>query len=76
LLVDDLGFGALLLIDTSENANYIQQQIPTPVFIAWVCLISLIRPEIRGMAEGMNVQCEALITNGGDRPPTGRDVGP
>jgi hypothetical protein len=28
------------------------------------------------MVEGMNVRCEALIANGGDRLPTGRDVGP
>ena len=35
VLVEDLGLGALLLIDTSGSVDYIQRQIPIPVFAAW-----------------------------------------
>lgn len=43
----DLGLGALLLIDTFRNNEYIQRQAPIPVFTAWVRLILKVRPDVR-----------------------------
>lgn len=50
VFVDDLGFGALLLIDTSGNVDYLQQQIPIPVFAAWTQLISRVRLDVKEVA--------------------------
>jgi hypothetical protein len=50
VLVEDLGFGALLLIDTSGNVDYIQQQIPIPVFAAWARLIPRVRLDVKEVA--------------------------
>jgi hypothetical protein len=50
VLVEDLGFGAPLLIDTSGNVDYIQQQSPSPVFAAWAWLIPRVRLEVKEVA--------------------------
>lgn len=50
VFVDDLGFGALLLVDTSGNVDYLQQQIPIPVFVAWTRLISRVRLDVKEVA--------------------------
>jgi hypothetical protein len=50
VLVEDLRFGALLLIDTSGNVDYIQQQIPIPVFAAWARLILRVRLDVKEVA--------------------------
>ena len=43
--------GALLLIDTTRNVDYLQQKLPTPVFVAWTKLVSRVRPDVRDVAE-------------------------
>lgn len=50
VLVDDLGLGVLLLIDTSANVDYIQRQILMPVFAAWSGLILKVRPDVKDVA--------------------------
>lgn len=50
VFVDGLGLGALLLIDTSGNVDYLQQQIPIPVFAAWVQLVSRVRLDVKEVA--------------------------
>ena len=50
MFVDGLGLGALLLIDTSGNVDYLQQQIPMPVFAAWVRLVSRVRLDVKEVA--------------------------
>lgn len=50
LFAGDLGLGALLLIDTSGNNEYIQRQAPIPVFVAWTKLISRIRLDVKEVA--------------------------
>ena len=50
VFVDGLGLGALLLIDTSGNVDYLQQQIPMPVFAAWVRLVSRVRLDVKEVA--------------------------
>jgi hypothetical protein len=50
LLVGNLGLGALLLIDTSKNNEYIQRQAPLPVFVAWTQLISRVRLDVKEVA--------------------------
>lgn len=50
VLVRDLGFGALLLIDTSGNVDYLQQKIPMPVFVAWAQLIPRVRLDVKEVA--------------------------
>lgn len=50
VFVDDLGFGALLLVDTSGSVDYLQQQIPIPIFAAWTRLISRVRLDVKEVA--------------------------
>jgi hypothetical protein len=50
VFVDGLGLGALLLIDTSGNVDYLQQQIPIPVFAAWVRLVPRVRLDVKEVA--------------------------
>lgn len=50
VFVDDLGFGTLLLIDTSGSVDYLQQQIPIPIFAAWTRLISRVRLDVKEVA--------------------------
>lgn len=50
VFVSDLGFGALLLIDTSGSADYLQRQIPIPIFAAWTRLISRVRLDVKEVA--------------------------
>lgn len=50
VFVDGLGLGALLLIDTSGNVDYLQQRIPIPVFAAWVQLVSRVRLDVKEVA--------------------------
>lgn len=51
ILVQELGLGALLLINTTDNISYLQRRLPYPAFAAWVDLIRRIRPNIRQVAE-------------------------
>lgn len=39
LLTDELGIGALLLLDTAGTGTYLQHTLPDPIFVAWVRLI-------------------------------------
>jgi len=50
VLVENLGLGALLLIDTSKNNEYIQRQAPIPVFAAWTQLIPRVRLDVKEVA--------------------------
>ena len=50
VFVNGLGLGALLLIDTSGNVDYLQQQIPIPVFAAWVQLVTRVRLDVKDVA--------------------------
>jgi len=49
--VRDLGLGALLLIDTTGNIDYLQQKTPVPVFIAWTKLLPRVRPDVKDVGE-------------------------
>jgi hypothetical protein len=53
LFAENLGLGTLLLIDTSRNNEYIQRQIPMPVFAAWTRLILRIKLGVKGIAARM-----------------------
>ena len=50
LLAGNLGLGALLLIDTSRNNDYIQRQAPIPVFSAWAQLVPRVRLDVKEVA--------------------------
>lgn len=50
ILAEGLGLGALLLIDTSRNNDYIQRQAPIPVFSAWAQLIPRVRLDVKEVA--------------------------
>lgn len=50
ILTEHLGLGALLLIDTSGSNVYVQRQVPMPVFVAWVRLISRVRLDVNEVA--------------------------
>lgn len=50
ILTGHLGLGALLLIDTSGSNDYVQRQIPMPIFAAWVQLISRVRSDVKEVA--------------------------
>jgi hypothetical protein len=47
IFAQGLGLGALLLIDTSKNNEYLQRQAPIPVFAAWAQLVSKVRPDVK-----------------------------
>ena len=60
LFVQELGYGALLFIDIADNVCFLQQDIPGPIFAAWVKLLGRVTPALKDIGERMYPYFEGL----------------